>query len=183
MKHKTWNIGHGRRGIAKFFVPIIVSMMVFGFLMPVFVMAQVNIQIDTSTANQPVNPGVRGADGGTGFDNPKLDSFQIVPCDGVKVECNFKALVATFNRILKFLLYMSIPLVVGIILYTGFQFLTAGGDAAKLEKAKKMLIPVAIGIFWVLASWLVVNTILKTFLSDKTKIELQKNSEFQKLVN
>lgn len=137
------------------------------FLSPVFVSAQA----------------VTGTDGGIGSANPQEKGFQIVPCDGVKVECNFKALVATFNRILQFLLYLSIPLVVGIILYTGFQFLTAGGDAVKLEKAKKMLIPVVIGIFWVLASWLVVNTILKTFLSEDTKRELQKNSEFQKLVN
>lgn len=136
------------------------------FLSPVWVSAQA----------------VTGTDGGIGSTDPKNTGFQIVPCDGVKVECNFKALIATFNRILKFLLYMSIPLVVGIILYTGFQFLTAGGDAVKLEKAKKMLIPVAIGIFWVLASWLVVNTILKTFLSQETKDALNQNSEFQKLI-
>lgn len=136
------------------------------FLSPVFVSAQ------------PVT----GSDNGIGSADPQEKGFQIVPCDGVKVPCDFKALVATFNRVLKFLLYLSIPLVVGIILYTGFQFLTAGGDAVKLEKAKKMLIPVAIGIFWVLASWLVVNTILKTFLSQETKDALNQNSEFQKLI-
>lgn len=121
-------------------------------------------------------------DGGIGADNPRASNFQIVPCDGVKVPCDFKAVVATFQRILTFLLYLSIPLVVGIILYTGFKYLTAGGDAYKLEEAKKMLIPVAIGIFWVLAAWLVVNTILKTFLSPDTKDALQQNSEFRKLV-
>jgi len=126
---------------------------------------------------------VTGSDNGIGSADPKSNSFQLIPCDGVKVPCNFTAAVATFNRILQFLLYLSIPLVTGIILYTGFQFLTAGGDAMKLEKAKKMLIPVVIGIFWVLASWLVVTTIFKTFLSPETKGALQQNSEFQKLVN
>ncbi len=132
-------------------------------------------------------------DGGIGADNPRASNFQIVPCNEggfdpqtgkwkKGVECNFKAVVATFQRILTFLLYLSIPLVVGIILYTGFKYLTAGGDAYKLEEAKKMLIPVAIGIFWVLAAWLVVNTILKNFISSDTKTELQKNSEFRKLV-
>ncbi|PJE74002.1 MAG: hypothetical protein COV01_02730 [Candidatus Taylorbacteria bacterium CG10_big_fil_rev_8_21_14_0_10_41_48] len=143
------------------------SVIVISFIMPSFVSAQA----------------VTGSDNGTGSADPKSDSFQIVPCDGVNVKCNFSAAVATFNRILQFLLYLSIPLVTGIILYTGFQFLTAGGDAAKLEKAKKMLIPVVIGIFWVLASWLIVTTILKTFLSSETKGALQQNSEFQKLVN
>ena len=155
-----------KRGL-RFFAPIILSVMIFSFLIPVIASAQA----------------VTGADGGQGSSDPKSNDFQLIPCDGVEVPCNFVALVATFNRILQFLLYLSIPLVVGIILYTGFQFLTAGGDAMKLEKAKKMLIPVAIGIFWVLASWLVVNTLFKTFLSTETKTELQKNSEFQKLVN
>ena len=164
-KHRMWSI-------KSFFVGGIFLVILFSFLSPVLVTAQA----------------VTGTDGGIGSADPQNTGFQIVPCnevnpDGTKgTACNFKALIATFNRILKFLLYLSIPLVVGIILYTGFQFLTAGGDAAKLEKAKKMLIPVVIGIFWVLASWLVVNTILKTFLSQKTKDALNQNSEFQKLI-
>lgn len=124
----------------------------------------------------------RGSDGGLGSTDPKNEGFQLIPCDGVDVPCNFKAFVAMFQRILTFLLYLSIPLVVGIILYTGFRYVTAGGDAYKLEEVKKMLIPVAIGIFWVLAAWLVVNTIFKVFLSDETTKALQQNSEFKKLV-
>jgi hypothetical protein len=189
VERKKWNARKGFR----LFVPVVLSVMVFSFLVPEFVSAQPIIDIDTSKLNQPVKPGVYGVDGGTGFDDPKLDGFQIVPCNEGRInpqtgkwekgiECNFVALVATFNRILKFLLYLSIPLVVGIILYTGFQFLTAGGDAMKLEKAKKMLIPVAIGIFWVLASWLIVSTILKTFLSTDTQTELKQNTEFEKLL-
>ena len=160
------------------------------FAMPLFVLAQVLITpVDTNApgtlyadSNNPTWVQNQSTDGGIGADDPRASNFQLIPCDGVKVPCNFVAFVATFNRILKFLLYMSIPLVVGIILYTGFQYLRAGGDAHKLEEVKKMLVPVAIGIFWVLASWLVVSTILKTFLSKETKIELNKNPEFQKLI-
>jgi hypothetical protein len=180
MKNTSQNVERGTRnviGLKGFFFSLFIIM---AFVSPFFASAQV--MIDTSDKSAGGTLYTSSFDGGKGSDNPKAANFQIVPCDGVDVPCDFKALVATFNRILKFLLYLSIPLVVGIILYTGFEFLTAGGDAMKLEKAKKMLIPVAIGIFWVLASWLVVNTILKTFLSDTTKAALNQNSEFQKLI-
>lgn len=173
-------------------ISVVTGLVVFTLLsLPMFVSAQfIPATVDSNApgtlhadSNNPTLIQNQSTDGGTGADNPRASNFQLIPCDGVKIPCNFTAAVATFNRILQFLLYLSIPLVTGIILYTGFQFLTAGGDAMKLEKAKKMLIPVVIGIFWVLASWLIVTTIFKTFLSPETKGALQQNPEFQKLVN
>ncbi|MFA6095894.1 MAG: pilin [Candidatus Paceibacterota bacterium] len=128
-------------------------------------------------------------DGGVGSNDPKSDEFQFVPCDGAQkylrgadgniitqngepvpdpasVPCDFKAFVALFNRILGFLLYLSIPLIIGIVLWTGFKYLSSGGDVSKLQDAKKMLIPVAKGIFFVLAAWLLVQTLLNTLLRD-----------------
>lgn len=104
--------------------------------------------------------------------DPASKDFQLIPCDGVKdkadpnsKECDFAQLKVLFNRILNFLLYLSIPLVMGMIMYTAFTYLTANGDPGKIASAKKMLIPVALGVFWVLAGFIVVRTVLGSFLA------------------
>jgi hypothetical protein len=121
-------------------------------------------------------------------EDPKDSSFQLVPCDGFKKpvmvngqvqmngseivyeqgskECDFNQLFVLANRIMKFLLYFSIPLVLGIIMYTAFKYLTANGDPGKLADAKKMLVPVALGLFWILAAYLIVYTFLDKVLDD-----------------
>ncbi|HEU0081207.1 MAG TPA: hypothetical protein VFQ72_04300 [Candidatus Paceibacterota bacterium] len=110
---------------------------------------------------------VSGTDGGIGSQDPRGATFQLIPCDGVTVECDFDAFVVGINRLLKFLLYLSIPLVLGMILYTGWLYLTANGESGQLEKAKKMFIPVLLGIFWIAAAYIVVYTILDKFVSEK----------------
>jgi hypothetical protein len=111
----------------------------------------------------------KGADGGEGSGKPEESSFRLVPCQGVdnpvttdviETECDFKMLLVAVSRIMKFLLFLSIPLVMGMGFYTAFKFMTAGGDPGKLADAKKMFVPVVLGIFWVMAAYLVVYTFL-----------------------
>lgn len=102
----------------------------------------------------------------TGTDNPADASFQLVPCSGT--DCDFQKLMVMFNRIISFLLYLSVPLVLGMIMYTAFKFLTANGDPGKLVNAKKMLVPVAIGIFWVLGAYVVVYTVLDKLITNES---------------
>jgi hypothetical protein len=54
-----------------------------------------------------------------------------------------------------------------MILYTGFKYITANGDPGKLADAKKMLIPVVLGMFWVFAAYLVVYTVLDNLVADE----------------
>lgn len=119
-------------------------------------------------------------DGGQGSSKPEDRTFQIVPCQGVdnpatkdvvETECDFNMLLVGFNRVLKFLLFLSIPLVMGMGLYTAYKFMTAGGDPGKLADAKKMFIPVALGIFWVLAAYIVVYTFLDKLVSENISQE------------
>ncbi len=110
----------------------------------------------------------RGADGGEGSGKPEDSTFQLVPCQGVdnpatsavETECDFNMLLVGISRIMKFLLFLSIPLVMGMGFYTAFKFMTAGGDPGKLADAKKMFVPVVLGIFWVMAAYLTVYTFL-----------------------
>ncbi len=142
---------------------VLVFTLATGVLAPTIALAQTTV----NTAS----------DGGVASDDPsKGASFQLVPCNGASkdaqgnptVECDFNQLLNMINRVIKFLLYLSIPLILGIIIYTAFKFLTANGDPGKLADAKKMLIPVAIGLFWVLAAYIVVYTVLDKLLADGT---------------
>jgi len=112
-----------------------------------------------------------GKDGGIGSGDPRLLPFQLVPCNGVKTadgtgnECDFNQLIILANRVIKFLLYLAIPLTTGMILYTGWLYLTANGDTGQLEKAKKMFVPVIIGLFWIGASYILIYTVIDQFLN------------------
>jgi hypothetical protein len=127
--------------------------------------------------------------GGGGSSDPKQTTFQIVPCNGVASstnpaikECDFNSLVEMANRIIKFLLYLSIPFVLAIIMYTAFLYLTANGSEVKLTKAKHMLWYVLVGLFWILISFILVYTVLDKLLDDKIKTDQQGiwNSYFKK---
>jgi hypothetical protein len=94
-------------------------------------------------------------------------TFQLVSCTGVVdprtgqgVPCDYNQVVFTASRIISFVLYITIPIVLGIILYTGFTYLTANGDSGKIANAKKMLKPIAIGVFFILAAYLIVYKLI-----------------------
>jgi len=53
-----------------------------------------------------------------------------------------------------------IPLTTIAAVYIAFLFMTSGGSSSKITDAKGKLWLVLLGIFWVLGSWLVLNTIL-----------------------
>jgi hypothetical protein len=159
---------------------------VITMMMPVFVSAQtvilpVNTNAPGTLTTSSANPSAgyvqnSPTDAGVGANDPRASNFQLVPCSGVaktvngvtSPACDFNQLIILANRVIKFLLYLAIPLVMGMILYTGYLYLTANGDTGQLEKAKKMFIPVIIGMFWIGASYIVIYTVLDTFLSTNT---------------
>ena len=53
---------------------------------------------------------------------------------------------------------------VGLIIYAGWLWMTAGGEAQKIEKAKKILIGAVIGLLIILASFALVSFILSRLL-------------------
>jgi hypothetical protein len=126
-------------------------------------------------------PGLAHAQGNAGGSpDPKQSNFQIVPCDGVASstnsslkECDFNALLEMVNRVIKFLLYLSIPFVLAIIMYTAFLYLTSNGSEVKLAKAKHMLWYVFVGLFWILISFILVYTVLDKLLAGSIKTEQQ----------
>lgn len=131
----------------------------------------------------PVGVAFAQASAGSGSSDPKSGNFQIVPCTGVTKtlpdgtvtgsECDFNSLIEMTNRVIKFLLYLSIPFVLAMTIYTAFQFLTSNGNPVKLEKAKHMLWYVGVGLLWILLSFILVYTVLDSLLSPTIKNDSQ----------
>ncbi len=124
--------------------------------------------------NIPTNPSVRtGADGGTGSNDPVDVDFQFVTCSGVddprtpqkERECTFEDIILTARRIIYFALFMITPILVAMLVYTGFKYMTAGGDVNLIADAKRMLKPVIYGLILVFAAWLIVYTLLGKLLA------------------
>lgn len=102
-----------------------------------------------------------------GSDNPRDagdNGFQLVPCDGVVVPCDFNALMKLLNRVMNFILYMSIPLAAISISYAGALYIFAAGDTGKIKEAHKIFGSVVKGFVFVLAGWLIVYSIMSMLL-------------------
>ena len=82
------------------------------------------------------------------------------PCNGSEGWNNLMKLI---NNVINFIFVrLAIPIAAIMFAYAGFELLTSGGDVAKMTKAKSVFTNVAIGLIFVAASWLIVNTILTT---------------------
>ena len=69
---------------------------------------------------------------------------------------------------------ISTLVVVALLCYVGFEFLTSRGNVSAWINAKKRLGKVIFGYIWVLAAWLIVYTITSALLDPKTTIEILK---------
>lgn len=114
----------------------------------------------------------QSSDGGVGSGDPTNNTFQLVPCTGVKnadgsgKECGWEDLFTLFRRLIKFVLFMLTPILVVMLIYTGFKYMTAGGDANVIAEAKRMLKPIIYGVICIAGAWLFVYTVLDKLLAD-----------------
>ena len=96
---------------------------------------------------------------------PECNTGEIDKVTGqYKNACDFGYFMKLINNIIKFLLFtIATPLMALIIMYTGYLYITAGGNAGQTEKVKHILFSAVVGYVIALAAWLIVNTILKSF--------------------
>lgn len=97
-----------------------------------------------------------------GNDNPQDPKFQLVPCDGA--DCDFNSLMTLINRVLNFIIYLSIPLAAISISYAGYLYISAFGDTGKIEEAHAIFGKVLWGFAFVLGGWLIVYSIMSLLL-------------------
>ena len=83
--------------------------------------------------------------------------------------CDFNSLILLINNVIKFLLMdIAAPFIAIIIIYTGYLYMTAGGNAGQTEKAKHILRNVVIGYIIALGAWIIINTIITSLGLDSS---------------
>ena len=66
------------------------------------------------------------------------------------------------TAVIKIVLYVGIPIVALAIIYTGFLFVEAQGNAEKITKAKKALVYTLIGAVLLLGAFVIAEAIVST---------------------
>lgn len=92
----------------------------------------------------------------------------IVPCgDAGEPKCGACQLVALAQDGINFGVYFSVFVATLMIVFAGFKYVTAGGDSGKISDAHKIFRTVIVGLIIILAAWLIVDLLMKTFLNEK----------------
>ena len=89
---------------------------------------------------------------------PCLAGAGIYVCEGP--DCHFDDLMKLVKSVLDYILIMTVPISSIMFAYAGFLYLSSQGSLTKREKANQIFINVGIGLFFVLAAWLIVKAIL-----------------------
>ncbi|KND52084.1 MAG: hypothetical protein AB198_00720 [Parcubacteria bacterium C7867-003] len=84
-------------------------------------------------------------------------------------DCQYVDLLKAVKKVINWMIIFTLQFSVVVIAWAGFNFMTSGDSASKRTEAKEMLRKVALGIFWVLAAWVVVNLIANTLLTQAVK--------------
>ncbi len=79
-------------------------------------------------------------------------------------ECDFNDLILAVKKVVNWLIVFTLEFSVVIIAYAGFNYMVSGDNPGKRTEANKMLTKVVIGIFFVLAAWLIVTLIANVLL-------------------
>jgi hypothetical protein len=78
--------------------------------------------------------------------------------------CNFNDIFRLINNVITFFLKdLLLPFVIILISYSGWLFMTSGGNEEKRTKAKKIFKNIVYGIAMILCSWLVVYLLFRAF--------------------
>lgn len=95
------------------------------------------------------------------------DSFAagLVPCNGPDCQtCHF---VQLGTNILDWIIGVMATVCAVVIAVAGLKMATAGGDTGAVSSAKEMITNTIIGFIILLAAWLIVDTVMRTFVGDE----------------
>ncbi len=95
----------------------------------------------------------------------------VLPCSrGTAEMCGFNDVFTLINSLIKFFLTtVMLPIMIVLISYAGFLFMTSGGDTSKRATAKKIFKNMAIGVLMVLFAWSIVYLVFKVFKVDTSR--------------
>ncbi|MCC6520598.1 hypothetical protein IT403_01245 [Candidatus Nomurabacteria bacterium] len=87
---------------------------------------------------------------------------KLIPCGGPGEDmCTFEHVLQLIENVINFSLnYLFFPLFVIAVVYAGYLLMTSGDNTDKRKQAKDIFVNILIGLFFVLASWLIIKLIL-----------------------
>lgn len=104
--------------------------------------------------------------------NPSPDTGITYECppeivNGVSVygNCKFEDLIKAVQYITNKLVLFTLSFSVVVIAYAGYRYMISGDNPGERTKANEMLKKVAIGIFFILAAWLIVTLITNALVN------------------
>ena len=101
-----------------------------------------------------------------GAQNTQTNEPPIIP--NCSPNCGYADLLVLVNNIIKWIIWISMPIAAGVFAWAGILYMTTG-VADKKSEAKEMLQKVFIGFVVILSAWIIVNTITNTLLDDSFK--------------
>lgn len=151
------------KNILKKHIPVL--FLSFMILLPVFSFAQSGNPIPT-----PAGVDITGGGGKTGItyecrrDNPNAN-----PNDNntkyIYGDCGYDDLIRAVQKFFDVVIPLALGFSVVVIAWVGFNYMISGTNPGKRKEANQMLQKVAIGIFFMLAAWLIVTLIANSLLS------------------
>lgn len=115
--------------------------------------------MESGTSGAGLNSGVTGTGLQSGTPAPSVSAGQNTLVDPLS---NISSIPQFFAAIIEILLVFAIPFVVFFIIYAGFLFVTARGNADKIEQAKKALLYALVGGLLILGANLLMEIITNT---------------------
>ncbi len=88
-------------------------------------------------------------------------------------DCDFNDLVNAIAHLMNQVTIFVLGFSAVVIAWAGFLYLKSGGNPGELKKAKEVLQKVVIGLFFILAAWVIVRLIATTLLNDNVPLLLE----------
>ncbi|MEI6042615.1 MAG: hypothetical protein WCQ00_03570 [bacterium] len=92
-------------------------------------------------------------------------------CTTRSTPCGWQDLINLINAMVQYAIELIGIVFVIVLLYAGMMYITSGGDASKVKKAKDMLYKVVWGMVYTLCAWIIVYFILTSLGVDQTFYE------------
>ena len=92
----------------------------------------------------------------------------LIPCDGVTVKCDFKALTALINNIINWFLGISATVAAITFSIAGGNILFNPDNPTKIQEGWAMFKKTVIGMIIILVAWLAVHTIIVALVNPNT---------------
>lgn len=83
----------------------------------------------------------------------------LVPCQGL--DCKWCDLMKLAEKVIDFMLMISLPIAVIAIVVGGIFMIISGGSEAKFKQGKDIATAAVIGVLLALISWLIIDTIFQ----------------------